>query len=364
MIDFIPLRFYYDFFINGALILLLFTLLHTFYLKGGETIVIAYNHLLGFFSFALVFLYIGLRPLSEYYFIDMATYAHIFKQYEAGAPLDPDGDWAFNFFTYISANSVSLRTYFIFCALLYIAPLFIACLRWFKHYYFFVFFMLICSYSFYAYGVNGMRNGIATSFFVLGLSYDKNQLGKWGFLLFAALFHKSMMLPAVCYITASIYNNPKAYLIGWGGSIVLSLVMGSFWIGLFSSLGFDDDRASAYLTQAQDSGKFSSVGFRWDFLFYSAIPIALGYYYIFKLKFQDLIYNKIFGTYLLANSFWVLVIQANFSNRFAYLSWFLMALVIFYPLFKKDIWTDQFKKAGIIMFGYFAITYILTVILA
>ena len=38
--------------------------------------------------------------------------------------------------------------------------------------------------------------------------------------------------------------------------------------------------------------------------------------------------------YLTANAFWILVIRSSFSNRFAYLSWFLMAIIIFYPFFK------------------------------
>ena len=54
-------------------------------------------------------------------------------------------------------------------------------------------------------------------------------------------------------------------------------------------------------------------------------------------------------TYILANSFWVMVIKAAFSNRFAYLSWFLYPVVLAYAVIRLHIWSDQDRKAGLIL---------------
>jgi hypothetical protein len=99
----------------------------------------------------------------------------------------------------------------------------------------------------------------------------------------------------------------------------------------------DDNRMSSYLSQDESSALVRyKVGFRWDFVLYSLIPIAAGWYYIVKQKFDDHLYKSIYSAYILANSFWLLVIRAPFSDRFAYLSWFLMPLILAYPVIKQN----------------------------
>lgn len=48
--------------------------------------------------------------------------------------------------------------------------------------------------------------------------------------------------------------------------------------------------------------------------------------------------------------FWVLVIRANFSDRFAYLSWFMYALVMMYPLLESP---DSFNNVRQKIFGLY-----------
>ena len=58
-----------------------------------------------------------------------------------------------------------------------------------------------------------------------------------------------------------------------------------------------------------------------------------------------------------ANAFWIMVIRAEFSNRFAYLSWFLYPIVLAYPLLKLKIWPKtQGNKTAVIMAGHLAFT--------
>ena len=155
------------------------------------------------------------------------------------------------------------------------------------------------------------------------------------------------------------YNNSKNYFIGWLACIPLSLALGTFWITLFASLGFADDRFSAYLTTDFDTEIFASTGFRWDFLFHSSFAVVAGWYFVIKRGFDDKIYKQLLNTYLICNGFWILVIQANYSNRFAYLSWFMMALIIIYPLLKRRFFKLQHNVIGNIVVAYFAFTYLM-----
>jgi hypothetical protein len=245
---------------------------------------------------------------------------------------------------------------------LYVIPLYMVCKRWFADYWFYGFLTLVTAMSFWAYGTNGIRNGIAGSLFLLGIS-RKKRVFQVLWLLLAVNFHFSIFLPIVAFIGVQFYNKPKIFLYFWLAAIPLSLILGGFWENLFTNLGFDDDRLS-YLTEGNvNNDNFAYTGFRWDFLFYSATGVFAGWYYVFKKKFEDPIYFELFNIYLFANAIWILVIRANFSNRFAYLSWFLLALVLIYPLLKKVLVIQQYKLIGLVMVVHFAFTYILSVIL-
>src|SRR5690606_39264861 len=83
------------------------------------------------------------------------------------------------------------------------------------------------------------------------------------------------------------------------------------------------------------------TGFRWDFLLYSGLGTFAGWYFIVKRKYEDQFYQWLFHAFLFANAVWILVIRANFSNRFAYLSWFMLGIVIIYPMLKMKFFHDQ-----------------------
>ena len=132
-------------------------------------------------------------------------------------------------------------------------------------------------------------------------------------------------------------------------------------MNLFSSLGFDD-RMSSY-SQASEStmSRFSHTGFRWDFLLYSAMPVWMAWYVRYK-GIQDKTFTLLANTYIIANSFWIMVIRAAYSNRFAYLSWFLYALVLAYAVVRVPIWNDQDRKAGNILLAHSGFTLLMYLI--
>lgn len=359
--DFIPIQLYTPIYFHIILFVVLLTFIHTQSQKIRSKTNITFMQYSGYLILLFVLLYMGLRPIDGV-FVDMGTYARIFLLYQSGQIFINISDPVFNSFISFSSKIMSLQMFFLICTLLYILPLYIVSKKWFKAYWFYAFLFLIGSLSFWTYGVNGIRNGIAGSLLLLGMSRDK-RVFQIIWIVLAIGFHKSMLLPALGFLITQFYNKPKHYILFWLLCIPLSLISGGFWENLFSRFTFLSDERLRYLTTEANVGAFSKTGFRWDFLFYSASAVFAGWYYIVKKNFNDKFYWRLFNTYVFANAFWILVIRANFTNRFAYLSWFMMALVIVYPLLKQNLILSQHKKIGFILIGYFSFTYLMDVVL-
>ena len=222
---------------------------------------------------------------------------------------------------------------------------------------------VLTSLMFFSFGTNGLRNGLACHIILLAMSFffdDKYIIG--GLLCLAAFgIHRSVILPIAGMIAGRfIIKDVRLALLFWVGSIFLSLIVGNSAINFFASLGFDD-RMSVYNT-AEYSAQFSKTGFRWDFLLYSSFPILMGWYVCVKKKIKDDWYKTLCITYCLCNAFWVMVIGAAFSNRFAYLSWFIYPVIIAYPLANLPVWDNQDRKTGIILLAYAGFTLFMQVI--
>ncbi|WP_299311836.1 EpsG family protein [uncultured Aquimarina sp.] len=355
----VPLEYYFPLYINIFLILVLFTLLHTMLLEINDSKNIVFINFAGIILVTFLILYLGLRPVSGKYFGDMRTYTKYFKWYQSGGAILGSKDVFFHIYMKSLSYIVSAPVFFTVCVAIYIIPLAKISRTLFKEYWYYSFLMFAVSFSFYTYGVNGIRNGAATSLFLLGLSFHRKKVIMGLFFLVSVSFHKTMFLPIIAYTVTHFYNNPKTFLKGWLLCIPMSLVMGGLWISIFSSLGFADDRLSGYLNAEVDAAAFASTGFRWDFLFHSAFAVFAGWYFIYKKNFEDKFYFQLLNTYLICNGFWILVIKANYSNRFAYLSWFMMGLVIIYPFLKKQMFRNQHFMIGKVILIYFSFTYMM-----
>lgn len=359
MFDFIPEKYYSSVQYNSLLIIGIMILAHSLVYEVRNRKSLSFFNAFGVFFIVLYTLYIGLRPLSGY-FIDMYTYAKGYLLMQQGVNVKIESDYAFNYFMLLCSNFLPVKYFFLLVDILYVLPCYWFAKIYFRKYWFYAFFMFVGSFSFWSYGTNGIRNGLATSIFILALCfYNKHKL--WMYLLFALSFfvHSSLIIPIAAFIVSNLYKNPKVYLYIWLLAIPLSLAGGSFWESLFSKFGFEE-RTSGYLVGNQDNlSQFSQTGFRWDFLFYSSFGIIAGWYYIFEKKITDSFYIHLFGTYVIANAFWILVIRAAFSNRFAYLSWFLIAAIIAYPMFKYKMWQDQYKIFGLVLTLYYIFTYLM-----
>ena len=340
---------------NFILLVILFTALHCLILELKDIKNVAYINMAGFVLVTTLLLYIGLRPIHGV-FVDMTTYAYSFSRFKDGNPLNVTEDKGFYAFMDFCAQNLNIEIFFFLCACIYIIPLVVFSVRIFGELWFYAFAMLVAAFTFWAYGTNGIRNGMATSIFLMGISFYDKKLIMAAIMFLALSFHKTTTLPLAALLLTMVYANPKHYIFGWFGSIVLSLAFGGFWENFFAGLGFADDRTS-YLTDKADPSEFSSTGFRWDFLLYSFTGVLAGWYFIFKTRFQDKFYDRLYCMYLVANSFWILVIRANFSNRFSYLSWFMLGPVIIYPLLKADLVKNQSRWVGGILFSFYFFSY-------
>lgn len=333
--------------------------MHAMMYNINDTKSLNYFRTLGGFLIIIIILYMGLRPVSGRYFADMATYRKAYLLFQKGVDVKIENDYAFNYFMLVCTKIMTYKYFFLLVDILYILPCYIFSKKYFSKYWFFAFFMFIGSFSFWSYGTNGLRNGLATAIFVLALSYYEKKWTMYLLFLLAFFFHSSVIIPLFAFFIANNFKNPKAYLYIWILAIPLSLAGGSVWQELFfNNLGFAD-RTTGYMEGESVEGSFSSSGFRWDFLFYSSFGIVAGYYFIFIKNITDRFYLHLFGTYTIANAFWILVITANYSNRFAYLSWFLMAPVIAYPMIRFKLWKDQYKTIGLIILFYYMFTYLM-----
>lgn len=359
MTDLIPLSFYTDFFYHIMLVVILLTLLHGLLYDLHASASVNFAKFMGWFLLFFVILYMGLRPVSGAYFGDMGTYNSVYKKAQLGEEIFVNKDFIFNYFMLFCAKIMSSKMFFLLVDIIYIVPLFLFAKKYSPKYWYYIFLILMATMSFWTYGTNGLRNGIATSLFILALVFYERKILMYSIMALGFGFHNSLIIPIAAYFVAAQWKNPQVYMWIWAGAIPLSLMFGNMWESLFMSLGFEDDRVTGYLSGVDENESFRYTGFRWDFLFYSSFAVFAGYYFIFKKKIEDKFYIHLFGIYMIANAFWILVIRANFSNRFAYLSWFLMGAVIAYPMLKYKLWPDQHKILTVTIFIYFLFSYLL-----
>lgn len=334
----------------------------------------------------------GLRPLS-YRFVDTMNYALTYRNtLPVFGEIDWSKEWLFALYrTWCRSMGFTVNTYFLIIEIGYLGMMFWAYKKALWENAWFAMLFGLSAYSFFTYGVNGIRNGLACSIVTLAIIFaakDKNYVAAAIICFLALGIHKSTLLPTAAMVAALFFiKKPKIALMFWLMSIPLSLVAGGPISNFFMGLGFDD-RAEAYISGDNAKyGNFSNSGFRWDFLAYSAMPVWLIWHVVKVTEQRRLamgiektaeeeesgvygagimadsqsmrVFNVLSIVYLLTNAFWVMVIKASFSNRFAYLSWFIYPLVIAYPVIRLHIWEDQDKKAALILLAHVGFTMIM-----
>lgn len=304
-------------------------------------------------------LWIGMRPVSGA-FGDTVNYALGYATIKPDiVEIDWQSEWIWQWLTMgCKKAGCDVHLYFTLIEAGYIISVWLAVKKFLPTHPMLGMLFVWASLMFFTFGTNGLRNGLACHLILLAMALlfeDKYIAG--GVLCLVALgIHRSVILPIAAVLTGMfLIRNPKIAIAFWAASIGISQVAGGTLTSFFVSLGFDD-RMANYTSPDADMSQFSSTGFRWDFLLYSAMPVWMAWYVCVKRQIQDNWYNALCVTYCLCNAFWIIVIRSSFSNRFAYLSWFLYPLVIAYPLVNLPVWKEQDQKTGWILLAYCGFT--------
>lgn len=357
-IDFIPV-WYYGTYYNVLFLFLCWSTFLYYIGSNGQKILRSEGSAMQGVSLLLTVIlavYIGLRP--DFYG-DMAAYTNSYKNIiNDYAPVSYKTEWLWvNINYFFKKLGFTVYEFDLMVSIGYYAGMFLFLLLvtpknlWMGVLFFYI------SFSCFSYGTNGIRNGLACSMELIAIGLltreGRERYLSLIFMYIAFSIHRSTALPsAMALASLFLIKDTKIAVRLWVLSIPLSLAAGPMITNFFASIGFDD-RLTRYSSAGEDEmGQFSQTGFRLDFIFYSIWPVIMAWYVTQKRFFTDKVYSLIANTYILSNAFWILVIRAAFSNRFAYLSWFIYPIVILYPLVRFNLWKDQDRKTAIILFLY------------
>lgn len=309
-------------------------------------------NMLSLFLCLLFTLLIGLRPVGSesesYQWADSAVYRWDYYQ-QVGLPFSFKWDteniiWD-NLFDWWASNSLGITPFFLLADAIYFGCTYLACRKWFPHDTTIAYLVFLGAFSTYSYAYNGVKAGVAAAIFLLAIANYEKRAWSVSLVLISLGIHHSMQMPVAAYILTLFYKNPKWYFYGYAFCVVMSVFHVGFFASLFAGMS-NDERGAEYLLATGQSDYDYITGFRPDFLLYSAMPILIGYKIVMKEKLQvSKLYSALLHMYISTNGIWCLCMYASYSNRIAYLSWFMYPFVLIYPFLKEDLRGMLFLKS-------------------
>ena len=304
---------------------------------------------------ALTF-FIGLRPKSVG--ADTSQYIQNYE-YEKGIVFqlnyDTENVIFDNLFTYLGSQNYDISELFLIMAFIYFACIYVACRRLFPQSQEIAFFSYLMAFSTFSYSVNGMKAGVGAALFLVALAYREKILLSIAFAALSIGFHHSMIVVAIAYVISYFYKSTKNFIYGWLLCTLMAIAHISFFQVLFAS--FASDKANEYLT-----GVGYITGLRLDFILYSAMPILIGYIMLFKKNIRNELYELWLRMYLTTNSAWMLCMYASYTNRIAYLSWFMYPIVLLIPYYSIKTSNNQFVVGKKVVLYHLFFTLFMTLI--
>ena len=310
---------------------ILYLLAYTFKALANKRI--ARTHIGFILIFAVVMIAaVGLYP--EDLTIDKPRYANMYARsmIEGDAYEFRDPGWAVYNSLCGMIFGAHIDLFFLLTAFIYVGGVYVMSRITFpKEYIGYFIVMSAGCLGFSNYGTNVIRAGIAISLLLLAYSLKIKTIFKLLIAIVAISFQISMVIPFVAFIGSKFIKETRLAVLIW--LLCLFLSAATFDIGvIFENFGFVDERVDKYVSTIDDvSGRYNK-GFRLDFLLYSIAPILISFYYLFIKRIKDARYSHIVRTYLLANAVWLLAIRISYSDRLAYLSWFMIPYLTLYPV--------------------------------
>lgn len=291
---------------------------------------------------AVMTLFIGLRPISDV-FVDMSAYNFNYQRLQDSAfffTWETDNKIFDNFFNWWGCSGFDLHLFFLIMAAIYFGGGYIGIKRLFREYAMIAYVVFLGAFSTFSYSTNGIKAGAATSLFIMALGYMGKKTLCVALMLLSLGFHHSMIMPIAAFVLTIFFKNPKWYYYGWFACFLLAVFHVTYFQFLFG--GMADEQGASYL-MATEATSEAHIGFRPDFVLYSAVPVWIGYQIEMRrdIKLSNT-YHTLMHFYLATNAIWMLCMYAEFNNRIAYLSWFVYPIVIIFP-FLDDKNTDPHR---------------------
>lgn len=305
-------------------------------------------------------LFIGFRPISEV-FVDMTAYVGRLNRWS--------GPWDFrwdvenflydNFLNYCCSIELNPIIFYTIISTIYFGCMYAACKKLFPYDCLVAFIICLGAFSTFSYGTNGIKNGSATSIFLLAMAYRDKLKIAIPLAIVSLGFHHAMQLPIAAFFSTIFYRKPKYYFAFW----IFCLLMAVGHVGVFQTLfaGLSDEKGEQYLES--EFGYGTVKGFRIDFVFYSAMPVLLGWIAYFKKKVRSVMYETLLCSYLLTNGIWMLCMYAEYTNRIAYLSWFMYPIVLVYPILMENWTSNRYQFFCKVAYAHLAFTMLIYFIL-
>lgn len=358
MLEFIPASSYHPAYM--ILITLMTIIVYSQYQKINGLRDFKHNRndaMCGVLILLLVF-FIGLRPVSSRYFVDMIGYVLHYTIHLDGASFnfdkETDNILFDNLFRWWGAMRLGYTSFFVLIATIYFGTSYLGIRKIFPNHRIAAYLVFLAAFSTFSYGTNGIKAGAATSLFIWALGYRDNLMVCIPLVLLSWGFHHSMIMPVAAFVVTLFVKNPKVYFYGWFFCLLMAIGHVKVFAQFFS--GFTTEHGAEYLLWDGKSGGFRG-GFRPDFVLYSVMPVWVGWYVVIKKRIQiSQRYNDLLCLYLCLNSLWMLCMHASFNNRIAYLSWFLYPIVLIYPYLQEPLGKYRYKMFGKIMLYHLGFT--------
>lgn len=308
----------------------------------------------------LLVAFIGLRPISGKYFVDMSSYSAHYAFYSGETfsfDWNTDNIIFDNLFIYFASKGIPVEVFFVIIAGIYFGGVAWACSSLFPKDKMAALLVYLGAFSTFAYATNGIKAGAAASLFLMALAFNEKKQHIWTivFLLLSLGFHHSMVVPVVAFIICSLVKNPKMYFAFWAFCFLVALLKITYFQELFA--GLTDEQGALYLAGEGEHVRNDILGgFRIDFILYSLAPMLLGGIALFRKKVISKNYVFLLNLYIFTNAIWLLCMYAEFTNRIAYLSWLMLPVVLIYPLLKENYGKRQYQVFQWVALGHLAFT--------
>lgn len=332
---------YYYRFLLVFLLLVNFFTFFTYLKEGNKNYFFLY--LLSILIIVFTILYVGGR--SEDIGVDTSAYLYAYNIFASKTNFEVRKDVFYDLLSYFFSRFSSFNGLLTFCASLYIGVATIAFYNIFRKYGVYALTIFLISPNFFQFGINVMRNGLAASIFLFGLSLyylnPEKKIRYYGILFLSILFHASMAVPFLVFFITKHFKNTRFLIAVWLLVMVISILNVPFINVLLKAFStFGDSRAENYAVQTEE---VSTLTLWVNFLFFKAIPVYTSIYFYQIRKFRDPFFVRILNIYLILSSLYVLAIKLEFAIRFAYLSEFLTPILLLYPFVYDKEFKMRFK---------------------